>query len=149
MNVSPEGIAKIREHEGCVLTVYNDQAGRPTIGVGHLIVPGESYPGGTITQQQADELLAKDLRRTVEGVIACLEVEVDQAAFDSLVSFAFNVGVNALRKSSFLAAINGRLPNEEIRSRLMRWNKVTIPGRGKEESAGLTRRRAEEAKAWP
>ena len=148
MNVSPEGVAKIREHEGCVLSVYNDQAGLPTIGVGHLIVPGESYPGGKITQEQADELLAKDLRRTVDGVVACLEVVVSQAQFDSLTSFAFNVGVGALRKSSFLAAVNGRLPHEEIRARLMRWNKVTINGR-KEASPGLTKRRAEEGLAWP
>lgn len=148
MNVSPEGIAKIREHEGCVLRVYNDQAGRPTIGVGHLIVPGESYPTGTITIEQADELLAKDLKRTAEGVDALLEVPVTQAQYDSIVSFAFNLGVGTLAKSTFLYAINSRAPHAEIRERLARYNKVRVNGK-LEVSNGLVKRRAEEGKAWP
>lgn len=148
MNISPEGVAKIRDHEGCVLHVYNDQAGLPTIGVGHLIVPGESYPGGVITQALADELLAQDLERTVQGVNECLAVEVTQAQFDALVSLAFNIGVGALKKSSVIRAINQKLPNDVIRERLCRWDKITRNGR-KEVSPGLAKRRAEEAKAWP
>lgn len=148
VTISAAGVARIREFEGCELKVYLDQAGKATIGVGHLIRHGETFPAEGITEQQAEDLLVADLRPAVEGVIACLEVDVDQAQFDALVSFAFNMGVGSLRSSSFLRSINGRESNEVIREKLMRWNKVTVAGK-KEISAGLARRRAVEAEAWP
>lgn len=147
MNVSAEGLAKIRAHEGCVLTTYLDQAGLPTIGVGHLLTKGEAYPNG-ITQEQADALLAKDLERTIAGVNAALKVAVTQEQFDACVSLAFNIGVAAFRSSSALAAINAGLGNDVIRERWQRWNKVTIAGK-LEVSEGLAKRRADEARAWP
>ena len=148
MTISPDGVKKICAHEGCELKVYLDRAGLPTIGVGHLIKRGELFPTEGITQERADELLADDLKFTVDGVNACLEVEVTQAQFDALVSFAFNVGIGALRSSSLLRAVNLKESNEVIRERLARWNKVTINGK-KVEVAGLTKRRAAEGEAWP
>ena len=46
MKISENGIAFIRDHEGCVLTAYQDGGGVWTIGVGHptrrvlMISPG-------------------------------------------------------------------------------------------------------------
>lgn len=150
MTISPAGIDRIKRYEALSLTPYKDVAGLWTIGWGHLIGPGEHHltePPG-ITREQADVLLELDLRRFVEGVVALLEVEVTQEQFDSVVSFAFNCGLEALRKSTFLRRINSRAPNAEIREALSRWNKARIKG-VLQPVEGLTRRRTDEGKAWP
>ena len=149
MTISDAGIANIKRYEGCSLTVYDDQAGLPTIGWGHLIRAGEPFDSTTkLTQAEADALFVKDLRPFVLGVEACLEVEVTQAAFDAMVSFSYNVGLGALRSSSFLRAVNSKSSNADIRACLMRWDKITVRGQ-KVRSEGLAKRRADESKAWP
>ena len=56
----------IQEHEGYVIVdgmhkAYYDSVGKPTIGYGHLIVPGDGYSmQSSISQKEADELFDKD-----------------------------------------------------------------------------------------
>jgi GH24 family phage-related lysozyme (muramidase) len=56
----------IQEHEGYVIVdgmhkAYYDSEGKPTIGYGHLIVPGDGYSmQSSISQKEADELFDKD-----------------------------------------------------------------------------------------
>ena len=56
---------EITSDEGCVLEVYKDHLGYPTVGVGHLILETDEEYGmgvGTpITQTRSDELLFQDL----------------------------------------------------------------------------------------
>ena len=59
--INQAGLDLIRNAEGCVLHPYKDGAGKPTIGIGHLILPHEHF--GKISEQQADELLQNDLRQ--------------------------------------------------------------------------------------
>ncbi|EPO7715163.1 glycoside hydrolase family protein [Klebsiella aerogenes] len=40
--------------------VYKDSLGFPTIGYGHLLKPGESFPNG-ITEETADKILYNDM----------------------------------------------------------------------------------------
>lgn len=146
MTLSSAGLDRIKRYEACSLVVYDDQAGLATIGWGHLIKKGEDFSNG-ITEDAATELLIADLKSAIEGVTACLEVEVTQEQFDSLVSFAFNCGVGALRSSSLLRAINSKESFAAIRECLMRWDKITVRGQ-KVRSEGLARRREDEARAW-
>lgn len=44
MKISFSGIAMIKKLEGCRLTVYDDQAGLPTIGIGHLLTRTVTSP---------------------------------------------------------------------------------------------------------
>jgi len=46
MHISDKGLALIREFEDLRLTVYKDSSGLPTIGIGHKLTVGESYPHG-------------------------------------------------------------------------------------------------------
>ena len=147
MTLSPEGLALLKRYEACSLVIYDDQAGLPTIGWGHLIVKGENFAKG-ITEAEAEILLHKDLAPRVAAVNACLEVVITQAQFDSCVSLLFNIGEKNFRKSSFLRAVNSKASNDIIRSSLKMWRKVTVNG-AKVNSAGLMNRRADEAKAWP
>lgn len=147
-SLSPAGVARIKRYEACSLTPYKDVADLWTIGWGHLIGAGEAHLHQAITQDQADALLEIDLKRFVEGVVALLEVEVTQEQFDSVTSFSFNCGLEALRTSTFLKRVNGGAPNADIRAALRLWNKARVNG-VLTPVAGLTNRRIDEGQAWP
>lgn len=109
MTLNGKGLHLIRFFESCSLTGYVDAAGKPTIGWGHLVLPAEAEkygPGRTITQEQANELLAYDLKRTIDGVRQVVQVELGTNAFSALVSFAFNLGVRALAGSRLLRLLH-------------------------------------------
>jgi len=134
-SISPDGLRFIRGWEGCRLTTYLDVAGKATIGVGHLLRPGESFPTG-ITVAQADELLARDLA-PVLAAIGRMGPQCAQREVDALASFAFNLGTGWLAKGSVRAAA---LSGKGMREALALFTKAggrTIPG--------LVRRRAAEA----
>ena len=65
MQTSPNGRKFIETWEGIRLTSYADQKGIPTIGVGHT--GPDVYMGETITQEDADNLLAVDLSQGRDG----------------------------------------------------------------------------------
>lgn len=136
MKTSQKGIDLIKEFEGTVLKVYKDAVGLPTIGIGHLIKKGEQFT--TITQQQAEELLAKDLKQFEEGVSTSVKVALTQNQFDALVSFAFNLGVGNLNSSTLLKKLNAG-DIQGAADQFPRWNKA-----GGRTLAGLTRRRLAE-----
>lgn len=142
--LSSAGLARIQRYEACSLVIYDDQAGLPTIGWGHLIKKGEDFSAG-ISEDRALDLFIEDLKSTIEGVNACLEVEVTQNAFDALTSLAFNIGVGALRKSTALRCVNSGDLAGAAKAFLL-WNKVRDPKTGKlVVSNGLTKRRESEA----
>src|SRR2546427_12829717 len=81
-------------------TPYPDAAGFPTIGYGHKLKDGEGYDA--IDEAQATSLLAADVRDAEDAVNSLVSVDISQAQFDALVSFTFNVGAGALRRSTLL-----------------------------------------------
>jgi lysozyme len=143
MNISNDGIKLIEKLEGCVLHTYKDDAGVPTIGVGHT---GGVQPNQTITQAQADELLRKDLAKFVAAVNSLVHVPINQHQFDALVIFAFNVGSGALQHSTLLQKLNAK-DYAGAAKEFDLWNKITDPDTGhKVVSTGLSNRRnAEQA----
>jgi lysozyme len=105
MKTSDNGVQFIKNEEGCILHVYKDQVGLDTIGVGHLVQPGENWPA-TITMQQAEDLLKSDLAKYEANVNKQVKVELSQWEFDALVSLAFNIGNGNFNKSSVLRYLN-------------------------------------------
>ena len=104
MNISKRGIDLIKSFEGCKLTSYKCPAGVWTIGwgtTGPTIVSGLKW-----SQEQADSAFEKHLAEFSQGVTDLLKVPVTQSQFDALVSFAYNVGLGALRKSTLLRLLN-------------------------------------------
>lgn len=145
MKVSPNGIKFIAEHEGEILEVYKDPVGLPTLGVGHLLSKAElaAMPVGTkITRQQSREYLAKDLARFERAIESAITVPVNQNQFDALVSFAFNIGESAFRRSSTLRKLNAK-DYVGAADAMLAWNKATKNGK-RVVLTGLTRRRKEE-----
>lgn len=144
MQTSDAGIALIQEFEGIRLTAYLCPAKVWTIGYGHTSAAGSPKvtPGMKISRAKATEILKSDLAVFERGVSGLVKVELEQNQFDVLVSFAFNCGLGALRKSTLLKRVNaGRL--DAVPAELMKWTK----GGGK-VLPGLVRRRRAEAEMW-
>lgn len=88
-----------------MLHTYNDVGGKATIGIGHLLGPGESYPNG-ITLAQAQAMLANDLARFEAAISGGVKVTITQHMFDALASFTYNLGTGALASSTLLKLLN-------------------------------------------
>lgn len=136
MKTSQVGIDLIKDYEKFRSTPYPCAAGKPTIGFGHVIKPGESFT--RITEQEGIELLKQDLIIAENCVNSAVKVFLSQNQFDALVSFVFNIGCNAFRKSTLLKLLcNGNYYDAAMQ--FPRWNK----SKGQILN-GLTRRRKEE-----
>ena len=139
MKTSENGVALIKRFEGLELEAYQDIAGIWTIGYGHTET---AQPGMTITARQAEDLLRRDLVSRENGVDRAVTVPLNQNEFDALVSFVYNVGINAFRGSTALRRLN-RGDRMGAADALTWWNKATVGGVLREVQ-GLTRRRAAE-----
>jgi lysozyme len=143
VRTSDQGIALLKKHEGLRLKAYPDPAsgGEPwTIGYGTTSSAGvgKITKGMTITQAQAEDMLRRSLVIYERGVVKALNRAPTQTQFDALVSFAYNVGVPAMSKSSVIRHYNAGDTQKAADSFLL-WNKAA----GK-VMPGLTRRRSEE-----
>jgi len=101
------GIALIKSFESCRLTAYPDPGtgGDPwTIGWGHT--GSDVRRGVTITQDRADALLAADLAKFEAAVNSMCSLPLTSNQFSALVSFAYNAGPDALRKSTLMRLVN-------------------------------------------
>ena len=92
------------QFEGCKLTAYQDQVGVWTIGYGHT--GPEVVKGRTITIEEAQDLLAMDIRTAATFVNNVVAVALSQEEFDALVDFAFNLGRGRLEESTLLHELN-------------------------------------------
>lgn len=135
MRMGNKGLALIKKFEGCKLEAYICPAGVITIGYGHTKTADK---GMVIDQQEADRLLAYDLSEFERGVESLVQVDVTQNQFDALVSFAFNLGLGALAKSTLLKKVNARDVNGAAQE-FLKWNKA-----GGKVLTGLVRRREAE-----
>ena len=114
MNVSPRAIEIIKHHEGVKRKPYQCPARLWTVGVGHVMWPEQGKlkleqrdafqpPAGALrlySMEEVDALLKFDLDRFERGVEKFCPVPLTQGMFDGLVSFAFNVGLGTLQRST-------------------------------------------------
>lgn len=134
---SRRGLELITSFEGFVDHVYLDPVGIPTIGVGHVVRAGESFPA-KITRERGLQLLASDAQIAEAAVRRLVKVRLSQGQFDALVSFAFNVGTGALAVSTLLRELNAG-HYRAAADQLLLWTKA-----GGSELPGLVRRRQAE-----
>lgn len=134
MRTSDKGIDLIKAFEGLRLNAYRCPAGVPTIGYGHT---KDVVMGTKITAEDAEELLRGDLEVFEDGVAEAVKLSLTQGQFDALVSFSFNLGVGALRKSTLLKKLNmGDI--EGAADEFLKWNRAggkVLPGLVKRRKA--------------
>jgi GH24 family phage-related lysozyme (muramidase) len=98
---SPAAVGIIKHFEGYSPFVYEDAAGYPTIGFGHLIKRGERIKE-PLLGEAAEKLLAQDVAPKVAAVNARVSVPLFQDQFDAVVSWTYNLGEGALKSSTML-----------------------------------------------
>lgn len=133
---SKPGLDLIRRSEGCRLEAYRCPAGVLTIGYGHTGT--DVREGQRVSAEEADRLLRDDLSHIERRIQQLVSAPLTQGQFDALVSFAFNVGVGALERSTLLRRLNA----EDYRGAAVEFGRWTQAG-GR-ELPGLVHRRREE-----
>lgn len=143
MEISEKGLNLIKKYEGFRSKVYRDVAGVLTIGYGTTFYPnGKRVKFGDppLTEEEATKILKQNLDFFERFVDSSTRDDITQGMFDALVSFTYNLGVGALRKSTLLRKVNSNPHNSVIRKEFMKWVFA-----GGQQLPGLVKRRADEA----
>jgi lysozyme len=122
--MSEQGIEVLKEREGCKLTAYQDSVGVWTVGCGHTSAAGppQVTPGMTITEEEAEEILACDLDQYEQAVNEAVTTDMEQWQFDAYTSLCFNIGPGAFADSTTVERFNmGEI--EEAAEAILYWNK--------------------------
>ena len=107
IKITDELKARIRDHEGCVETVYLDSLGLPTVGIGHLVQPHEKErfkEGATISRDEIEDLFLIDLNRACAGAEQLIgqmykgDKRLPQAIEHVIVEMVFQLGQNGVSK---------------------------------------------------
>lgn len=153
MQTSPRGLVALMRHEGIVPAPYLDTARVWTFGIGHAETSGlppnpRLMPRGMPVDwrgalPEVFRLFRLRLAPYERGVRQAVKVPVTQTEFDALVSLCFNIGSEALGRSSVVRHLNSG-KRVWAADAFRAWNKHR-DGTGKlVVSEGLTRRRTEE-----
>lgn len=145
MRCGEAGLDIIKRYEGFRSEPYLCPAGVPTIGYGSTWdadgnpVTMQHPP---ITEDEAEALLARELKSVERAIAKLITVELTQSQFDALASFTYNLGSGNLQASTLRAKVN-RGDFEGAANEFSKWRKA-----GGVVLAGLVRRREEERKLF-
>ncbi|WP_264521198.1 lysozyme [Flavobacterium sp. N1994] len=154
MKLSIAGYNLIKSFEKCSLKPYLCSAGVPTIGWGNTIYPNGrkvTMKDPPITQAYADEIFYFIADLFAKDVSSLVKSSLKQNQFNTVVSFAYNVGSDidadnipeGLGDSTLLKLINANPNDPNIAKEFLKWNKANgVP------SNGLTNRRKKEAQIY-
>ena len=143
MKLNDKGYDLIKRFEGYSDRPYKCPAGISTIGYGNTY-----YPNGTkvkitdpkITREYANEILTHTADEFAADVLKLVKTKITVNQLNALTSFAYNVGVANLQKSTLLKLVNINPNDAMIAKEFLKWNKAS----GK-ELKGLTNRRIAES----
>lgn len=166
--MTPAGVKFIAEFEGFPNggKPYNDPVGFATVGYGHLIgyrpvkaadasgiwIASQEYPG-RLTQDEALELLRRDLRRDYEPPVRALfarggplQDQFTTGRYESLVSFVYNLGPGSVQGVSGFETMGRAIKTGDLKAiadAILLYDKA-----GGSALAGLTRRREAERRLF-
>ncbi len=140
-HITQQGLDLIKRFEGYSDTIYICPAGKPTIGYGHVVLGGEDF-GSSISEDEAEEILRRDVADAERAVCDLIPGELTDGQFDALVSFTFNLGRGALRRSTLRQRVLAG-KHDEATAEFGRWVNA-----GGKRLSGLVKRRAAEAELY-
>ena len=142
--ISPHGLAKLKQWEGLKTKAYKDSGGVWTIGYGHTATAGEPKPraGMVITAAEAESILLKDLTQYEAAIENNVKVKLTDNQFAALVSFVYNIPLASFKKSTLLKKLN-QGNYDAVPTELMKWTKA-----GGKKIQGLVNRRRAEGYLW-
>jgi len=144
MKLDKAGLELIKHFEGYMHKAYLDTALVWTVGYGTTHFKYRKVgEGDSLSMKTASLILESQVNDHYSlAVEHMVSAKINQNQFDALVSFAYNLGVNALRKSTLLKYLNqGKY--KKAAKEFKKWKYV----KGK-PSKGLLFRRNEEAKLF-
>lgn len=106
--LNSESVDLIKSFEGWYAKAYKDPVGIWTIGYGHtdMAGPPKVTPNLTLTREEGEELLRRDLKKYQAGVERLVKVSLNDNQYGALVSFTYNLGEGNLGKSTLLRKLN-------------------------------------------
>lgn len=147
MKLDKSGIELITKWEGLKLTPYLCSAGIPTIGYGSTYYENGRkvmLTDAKITKERAVELFENTVKTFEAGVLKLLgTTKVNQNQFNALVSFAYNLGLNALKNSTLLKLVKLNAIHFKIETEFGKWVNA-----GGKKVQGLVNRRNDEVKMY-
>ena len=142
MKTSEHGLELIKRFESLQLSSYICPSGKLTIGYGHT--GSDVVPNSTITEEQAEIILMADIKPIENYLNIKINRQLNQSQFDALVSFIFNIGMEAFKASTLLNKLMKNPSDLTIHDEFLRWKYGTRNGK-KVIMPGLEKRRREEA----
>ena len=119
MKVSDRCKEMIKHHEGVRFKPYRCPAKLWTVGVGHVLYPAqgrlpldqrdayslEQNDSRTFSKDEVNGILSTDLQRFEVGVARLFPLVLTQGQNDALVSFAFNLGLGGVQRSTLRSKV--------------------------------------------
>ena len=126
MKCNETGLQIIKTFEGFRSSPYKCSAGVPTVGYGSTRGFDRrpiKMSMGSITEEQADDLLKRDISSAERSVSRLIKVELNGNEFSSLVSFVYNLGSGNLQSSTLRSKLN-RDDREGASNEFPKWRKA-------------------------
>lgn len=144
--VCQEAVELVKRSEGLRLTAYLCPAGVPTIGWGHTrsVTMNDVRNKRTISQREAEALLAEDLAFAAQRVEDLVSVPLSDQQLGALVSYCLNLGDGNLGRSTLLRKLNQGDPLGAAQE-FDRWVWARVEGKPQRLPGLVTRRAAEKA----
>ena len=136
IKITDELKARIRDHEGCVDTVYLDTLGKATIGIGHLVQPHERTrfkEGIKISVDEIEDLFLIDLNRACAGAEQLIsenyrgDKRLPQVIEHVIVEMVFQLGKTGVSKfkKMWKALSDGDKKQASLEMQDSRWHSQT------------------------
>lgn len=143
MSYSKDFIAGIEYYEGFFPRLYLDPVGKPTIGIGHLIVKGDPYTDKTVlTHDQAIDLLMQDLEQARNGLVRTYPgfAALTRSQEEALISWVFNLGIGRFIESTMFKRLKAQ-QYDAVPGEMARWVYGTLDSGERVKLPGLVKRR--------